>query len=177
MSWRVGRNDAIDGTSLPTDPPDLELFDGGLSRIQRQMWGRRTGPTAFFSVEGTLDLLVRIVLGDMDGDGAVSGPDVDPCIDVLLASRFDVAADVNWDGVVNGLDVDAFIAALWRWGPRSLFVVRSHTILVAWSTGSATGIEKGVGDERSDPNPGNVSVHLVAWCCPESLGPCAGRRQ
>jgi hypothetical protein len=31
---------------------------------------------------------------------------------VLLASRFDVAADMNGDGQVNGLDVDPFVAAV-----------------------------------------------------------------
>jgi hypothetical protein len=31
---------------------------------------------------------------------------------VLLASRFDVAADMNLDEVVNGLDVEPFVAAV-----------------------------------------------------------------
>jgi hypothetical protein len=33
-------------------------------------------------------------------------------VDMLLASRFDVAADMNLDEVVNGLDVDPFVAAV-----------------------------------------------------------------
>jgi hypothetical protein len=38
--------------------------------------------------------------------------DVDEFTRVLLASRFDVAADMNGDGAVNGLDVDPFVAAV-----------------------------------------------------------------
>jgi hypothetical protein len=47
--------------------------------------------------------------GDVNHDTEVNGLDVDPFVDVLLASRFDVAADMNGDGVVNGLDVDPFL--------------------------------------------------------------------
>jgi hypothetical protein len=113
VDWMAStiRNNAIDGTSLPTVPPDLELLGGGLSRIEGECT-LCAGPAAFFRIEGTLDSLVRIVLGDMDDDGEVGGLDVDPFVDVLLASRFDVAADMNGDGVVNGLDVDPFVAAV-----------------------------------------------------------------
>jgi hypothetical protein len=52
------------------------------------------------------------LLGDTNGDGQLDGLDVDPFVDVLLASRFDVAADMNGDGAVNGLDVDPFVAAV-----------------------------------------------------------------
>ena len=45
-------------------------------------------------------------------DTEVNGLDVDPFVRVLLASRFDVAADMNSDGEVNGLDVDPFVAAV-----------------------------------------------------------------
>ncbi len=51
-------------------------------------------------------------LGDVNHDTEVNGLDVDPFVDVLLASRFDVAADMNLDGQVNGLDVDPFVAAV-----------------------------------------------------------------
>ena len=51
-------------------------------------------------------------LGDVNHDTEVNGLDVDPFVDVLLASRFDVAADMNGDGAVNGLDVDPFVAAV-----------------------------------------------------------------
>jgi hypothetical protein len=50
--------------------------------------------------------------GDVNHDADVNGLDVDPFVDVLLASRFDVAADMNGDGVVNGLDVEPFVAAV-----------------------------------------------------------------
>ena len=53
-----------------------------------------------------------LLLGDVNHDTEVNGLDVDPFVDVLLASRFDVAADMNLDGVVNGLDVDPFVAAV-----------------------------------------------------------------
>jgi hypothetical protein len=49
-------------------------------------------------------------LGDVNHDTEVNGLDVDPFMDVLLASRFDVAADMNGDGLVNGLDVVPFVA-------------------------------------------------------------------
>jgi hypothetical protein len=52
------------------------------------------------------------LLGDTNGDGQLDGLDVDPFVDVLLASRFDVAADMNEDQVVNGLDVDPFVSAV-----------------------------------------------------------------
>ena len=42
----------------------------------------------------------------------MNGVDVDQFVDVLLASRFDVAADMNGDGAVNGLDVDPFVTAV-----------------------------------------------------------------
>ena len=51
-------------------------------------------------------------IGDVNHDTEVNGLDVDPFVDVLLASRFDVAADMNGDGVVNGLDVEPFVAAV-----------------------------------------------------------------
>jgi hypothetical protein len=53
-----------------------------------------------------------LILGDINDDGEVNGLDVDPFVDVLLASRFDVAADMNGDGAVNGLDVDPFVDAV-----------------------------------------------------------------
>jgi hypothetical protein len=51
-------------------------------------------------------------IGDVNHDTEVNGLDVDPFVDVLLASRIDVAADMNGDGVVNGLDVEPFVAAV-----------------------------------------------------------------
>ena len=54
-----------------------------------------------------------LAIGDVNHDSEVNGLDVDPFVDVLLASRFDVAADMNGDGVVNGLDVEPFVAAVW----------------------------------------------------------------
>jgi hypothetical protein len=45
-------------------------------------------------------------------DTEVNGSDVDEFTRVLLAGRFDVAADMNGDGAVNGLDVDPFVAAV-----------------------------------------------------------------
>jgi hypothetical protein len=51
-------------------------------------------------------------IGDVNHDTEVNGLDVDPFVDVLLASRFDVAADMNGDGLVNGLDIDPFVEAV-----------------------------------------------------------------
>lgn len=58
-----------------------------------------------------LDLLDTL-LGDVNDDRLVNGLDVDPFVNVLLSSRFDVAADMNGDGAVNGLDVDPFVVAV-----------------------------------------------------------------
>jgi hypothetical protein len=51
-------------------------------------------------------------IGDVNHDTEVNGLDVDPFVNVLLASRFDVAADMNGDRAVDGLDVDPFVAAV-----------------------------------------------------------------
>jgi hypothetical protein len=53
-----------------------------------------------------------IQIGDVNHDGMHNGLDVDPFVDVVLASQFDVAADMNGDGAVSGLDVDHFVTVL-----------------------------------------------------------------
>jgi hypothetical protein len=50
-------------------------------------------------------------------------------VDVLLASRFDVAADINGDGAVNGLDVDPFVAAVVGGGTQH--IPEPSTLLLA----------------------------------------------
>jgi hypothetical protein len=50
--------------------------------------------------------------GDMNGDGAVNGLDVDPFVDILLNGGSDPAADMNGDGAVNGLDVNLFVQSV-----------------------------------------------------------------
>jgi hypothetical protein len=69
------------------------------------------------------------LLGDINDDGEINGLDVDPFVDVLLASRFDVAADMNGDGVVNGLDVAPFVAAVV--GGDSHHIPEPSTLLLA----------------------------------------------
>jgi len=53
-----------------------------------------------------------VQLGDVNLDGQVDGLDVDPFVDVLLDSSYQVEADMNQDHLVNGLDVDPFVAAV-----------------------------------------------------------------
>ena len=53
-----------------------------------------------------------LLLGDVNGDGAVNGLDVDQFVDVLLNGPYDPTADMNRDGQVNGLDVDPFVAVV-----------------------------------------------------------------
>jgi hypothetical protein len=56
------------------------------------------------------------MLGDVNGDRAVNGLDVDPFVEVLVNGTDDnatrIVADMNRDGEVNGLDVDPFVAAV-----------------------------------------------------------------
>jgi len=82
--------------------------------------------------------------GDMNHDTQANGLDVDPFVDVLLASQFDVAADINGDGVVNGLDVDPFVAAVVGDGtgqipepPTRLLVFIAMGMFGAWLKGSS----------------------------------------
>lgn len=53
-----------------------------------------------------------IVLGDVNGDGAVNLLDVAPFIDAITNGPYIPEADINQDGFVNLLDVDPFIALL-----------------------------------------------------------------
>jgi len=69
------------------------------------------------------------LLGDMNGDAAVNGLDVDPFTAVLLASQYDVAADMNGDEAVNGLDVDPFVAAVVGGGTQQ--IPEPSTLLLA----------------------------------------------
>jgi hypothetical protein len=52
------------------------------------------------------------LLGDMNGDEAVNGLDVDPFVDAVINGPYDPCADMNEDDQVNGLDVDPFVAAV-----------------------------------------------------------------
>ncbi|OHB80392.1 MAG: hypothetical protein A2W31_18925 [Planctomycetes bacterium RBG_16_64_10] len=64
--------------------------------------------------DGSVIEVLRLhqLLGDVNGDGAVNGLDVDPFVDVLLGGAPDRAtefrSDMNGDGTVNGIDVAPF---------------------------------------------------------------------
>ena len=85
VDWMAStiRNNAIESPSLPIVPPDVDLLGGGLSSIEGECT-LCAGPAAFFRIEGTFDLLVPVIVGDIDGNGEVDGSDVDPFVDVLL---------------------------------------------------------------------------------------------
>ena len=59
--------------------------------------------------------LVQLI-GDVNGDGAVNGLDVDPFVQVVLDGGADAAtefrSDINGDGAVNGLDVGPLVDAI-----------------------------------------------------------------
>ncbi len=57
-------------------------------------------------------LRTLLLFGDVNGDGAVNGLDVDPFVDILLRGPYKAEADMNRDRVLNGLDVDLFVAAV-----------------------------------------------------------------
>ena len=56
--------------------------------------------------------VVALILGDVNGDGAVNLLDVDPFIDRVSNGSFQAEADINQDGVVNLLDVGPFVNLL-----------------------------------------------------------------
>ena len=53
-----------------------------------------------------------LLLGDVNGDGAVDLLDVAPFVDLLVNNEFLVAADLNQDGVVDLLDIAPFVSAI-----------------------------------------------------------------
>ena len=77
------------------DPPLNADFDRGVNSL--------TADAVVYNVE---------LLGDVNGDGAVNGLDVDPFVDTLLSGLYAPDADMNLDGFVNGLDVDLFVDAV-----------------------------------------------------------------
>jgi hypothetical protein len=60
------------------------------------------------------------MLGDVNGDGAVNGLDVDPFVALVLSGAYQVEADCNFDTEVNGLDVDCFVALVIGGGAESV---------------------------------------------------------
>ena len=58
------------------------------------------------------DIVFDFLLGDINQDGAVNLLDVDPFVDLLTSSMFQIEADINDDGVVNLLDVGPFVDLL-----------------------------------------------------------------
>jgi hypothetical protein len=61
--------------------------------------------------------IVECLPGDVNGDEAINGYDIDPFVDVLInpadaTAEQRCAADANRDGIVNGYDIDAFVSLL-----------------------------------------------------------------
>ena len=57
-------------------------------------------------------LEICTLLGDLNGDGAVTLLDVQPFVDALISGRFVSTADINQDGRLNLLDVQSFVSIL-----------------------------------------------------------------
>ena len=53
-----------------------------------------------------------VLLGDVNGDGAVDLLDVAPFVEAITNGQFVPAADINGDGLVNLLDVAPFVELL-----------------------------------------------------------------
>ena len=94
-------------------------------------------------------------IGDVNHDTEVDGLDVDPFVDVLLASRFDVAADMNGDGAVNGLDVGPFVAAV---GGGTQQIPEPSTLLLCPHRSGRESEDGGSGSGPRSPQPHTVRV-------------------
>ncbi len=57
-------------------------------------------------------IIPNLVLGDIDGDGAVTLLDVSPFVDAINSGVYIIQADLNCDGAVNLLDVSLFVDLL-----------------------------------------------------------------
>jgi sulfatase modifying factor 1 len=71
-----------------------------------------------------------ILLGDMNGDGAVDGLDVDPFVGLVTGGTYQAEGDMNEDRAVNGLDVDPFVAAVVGGGTHQ--IPEPSTLLLAF---------------------------------------------
>ena len=78
------------------------------------------------------NIVATALLGDVNADGQVNGLDVDPFVDLLLQSQYELLADMNADAKLNGLDVDPFVAAVVGSGTRP--VPEPSTLLFALIT-------------------------------------------
>jgi hypothetical protein len=74
------------------------------------------------------------LLGDLNGDHAVNGMDVDPFVQSMVWGPYSVNADMNRDGQVNGLDVDPFVAVVLGTGTSLTPVPEPSTIVLAVMT-------------------------------------------
>ena len=103
------RNTVVNPMSFAT------LLDGGPDTFGRTNTGigeldatiTKMGKVSGIDFVDITDLEPLYVMDDLTDLWLVDAKNLDAtALDVLLASRFDVAADMNGDGVVNGLDVD-----------------------------------------------------------------------
>jgi hypothetical protein len=81
---------------------------------------------AYSDIDVTLSVEL---LGDVNGDHAVNGMDVDPFVQSMLLGPHTINADMNQDGQVNGLDVDPFVAAVV--GPGVAAVPEPSTLVLS----------------------------------------------
>jgi predicted outer membrane repeat protein len=93
---------AIDGVTSNLAPPH-EPDQRGLPRMS----------------DGNADGVPRIdmgayelLLGDVNNDGDINGPDIDPFVEAITSGQNLGTADMNADGIVNGLDVGPFVEAV-----------------------------------------------------------------
>ena len=127
-------DDLLTGYVWRADDPSQIIsltYDHRTARSLPMVWNQDAASTFNEVIVSTtpIPLPEDSLLGDMNGDGAVNGLDVDLFTDVLLASQYDVAADMNGDEAVNGLDVDPFVAAVVGGGTQQ--IPEPSTLLLA----------------------------------------------
>ena len=123
-----------------------------------------------------INLGSTLLLGDLNHDAEVNGLDVDPFVDLLLSSRFDVAADMNGDGAVNGLDVELFVATVLG-SPAISAVAMEESAF----TGSSVGKTEDLEVTPLVPRQEQLTSRMYrTWCdshLPSGRSPVVGRDQ
>jgi len=105
-------------TPAPFDSANDGFGDGFIGDyLGMAVSGTTVWPCYLSTQDGIANVYVHkitpgLLLGDINGDGAVNLLDVDPFIELIGNSGFDKAGDINGDGNVDLLDVAGFVELL-----------------------------------------------------------------
>ena len=94
--------------------------NANLSRIDIEFTGQQTSTSRAQPLNGShiyvalasASVIPEVLLGDVDGDGAVTFSDISPFIALLTAGGFQASADIDQKGVVGFQDISPFISVL-----------------------------------------------------------------